>query len=156
MSDYHFFWHGILSQWARTHFTYNGVVYNCCEQAMMAAKAMLFNDQVALAEITSTDSPRTHKAWGRKVKGFDPNIWNANKRRIVHEINYARAESDWPFREALLATGDLILVEASPYDRIWGIGYSAHNALRFRHLWGQNLLGLALTDVRNRIQSEEQ
>jgi hypothetical protein len=57
-------------------------------------------------------------------------------------------------KSMLLATGDRELVEASPKDRIWGVGFGEKNAEKNRHRWGQNLLGRALTDVRTRLREE--
>jgi ribA/ribD-fused uncharacterized protein len=46
----------------------------------------------------------------------------------------------------LLNTGDAIIVEASPYDCIWGIGYGVNDPrCRDPHQWhGQNRLGFNL------------
>lgn len=55
----------------------------------------------------------------------------------------------------LLETGDRLLVEASPYDKIWGVGYSAANAAANEGNWGENLLGKALMRVRDRLRSGE-
>ena len=54
----------------------------------------------------------------------------------------------------LLATGDRLLVEASPLDRVWGVGFTEKNAGANRHRWGQNLLGKALMVVRGRLEEE--
>lgn len=55
----------------------------------------------------------------------------------------------------LLATGERELVEASPMDRVWGIGYGEKKAGLNRHRWGKNLLGKALMDVREQLRKEE-
>lgn len=55
----------------------------------------------------------------------------------------------------LLATGDRELVEASPMDRIWGVGFTERDAGVNRHRWGQNLLGKALMEVRRRLRDED-
>lgn len=55
----------------------------------------------------------------------------------------------------LLATEERELVEASPMDRIWGVGFAEKNAGANRHRWGQNLLGKALMVVRTRLREEE-
>lgn len=46
-------------------------------------------------------------------------------------------------------------MKASPYDRIWGIGFSAANAEVNADYWGENLLGKVLMRVRDRLQTEE-
>ena len=58
-------------------------------------------------------------------------------------------------RAMLLATGERELVEASPMDRVWGIGFSEKNAEMNREKWGRNLLGKALEEVRRRLREEE-
>lgn len=119
---------------------------------MMYRKAILFNDAPTAAEILTTTDPRTQRALGRVVKNFDENTWRANRSAIVEEGSY------WKFKRdptILLGTGEQELVEASPMDRIWGIGYSPGKAdTRDRHKWGMNLLGKALMGARKRIKEE--
>lgn len=50
--------------------------------------------------------------------------------------------------EYLLSTGNREIVEASPVDNIWGIGFSSDNAMENVDKWGQNLLGKTLMKVR--------
>jgi ribA/ribD-fused uncharacterized protein len=64
------------------------------------------------------------------------------------------AEDAENLRAWLLATGDRMLVEASPSDRVWGVGFTEKNAGANRHRWGQNLLGKALMVVRARLEAE--
>lgn len=54
----------------------------------------------------------------------------------------------------LLSTGERELVEASPLDRIWGIGFAEEDAEGKREVWGENLLGRALEGARGRIRAE--
>ncbi|KAI1739571.1 hypothetical protein F4680DRAFT_422006 [Xylaria scruposa] len=58
------------------------------------------------------------------------------------------------FRDVLLATGTRELVEASPFDRIWGIGFGAKDAGNRRGKWGLNLLGRCLMEVREELRRE--
>ncbi|KAI0184370.1 hypothetical protein EV127DRAFT_444399 [Xylaria flabelliformis] len=58
------------------------------------------------------------------------------------------------FRDVLLATGTRELVEASPFDRIWGVGFGAKEAGKKRGKWGLNLLGKCLMDVREELRKE--
>jgi ribA/ribD-fused uncharacterized protein len=134
--------------------------YNSTEQYMMQHKALLFSDDTIAAQIMETSDPRVQKALGRKVRGFREDVWRAHRERIVEEGNW------WKFRNGrgaqgalrplLLATAARELVEASPRDSIWGIGFAKADAEAFREKWGLNLLGKALMRVRERLRAEDQ
>ena len=123
----------------------------------MYHKAIVFDDQEMADRIVLEPEPGKQKALGRKVRGFDKKKWNAEREKIVEEGNW------WKFTQSkecylgkmLLKTGDRLLVEASPYDRIWGVGYGAANAEANQDNWGENLLGKALMRVRGRLRAEE-
>jgi ribA/ribD-fused uncharacterized protein len=171
-----FFWreygdegHGYLSQWYRSPFhnpTDPSIIFQTAEQYMMYAKAVLFNDLPIASEILETTIPKQQKALGRAVKGFDQKVWNANRERIVEEGSYYKFKygvdegdlkddgTGLTLRERLLATADREIVEASPMDKIWGIGFGAKNAENRRAHWGLNLLGKALMKVRDRLRAE--
>ena len=96
------------------------------------------------------------KALGRGVRGFEEPIWRQNRSSIVIEGNYAKFSQSAALREFLVGTKHRVLVEASPVDKIWGIGLGAddphaENPLEWR---GLNLLGFALMDVRERLRCE--
>jgi ribA/ribD-fused uncharacterized protein len=128
---------------------------------MMHRKGVLFapDDPVTL-EILSPDgpvpTPRTLKALGRQVPDFDEKVWNEHRLPIVVQGNYYKFTQNPDLNKLLLATGSRELVEASPRDRIWGVGYGAKNAGKMRSKWGLNLLGKALMEVRERIRKEEE
>lgn len=140
-----------FSQWYDVFFEVDEVQYHTTEQYMMASKARLFNDEETLREIMKAYSPADYKKLGRKVKGFDAIIWDEKKLDIVVEGNKAKFGQNPELKEFLLATGDAILVEASPYDKIWGIGLDRETALNGSvEDWnGENLLGCALMEVRD-------
>jgi ribA/ribD-fused uncharacterized protein len=145
-----------LSQWYPLGFTIDEIYYTTAEHWMMACKARLFGDGEALAAILKANTPAKAKKLGRQVRDFDDTSWKAHARQFVTEGNYAKFTQHPRLRDFLLSTGHAILVEASPYDRIWGIGMgaahpSSQNPLEWR---GTNLLGFALMDVRERIRSE--
>jgi ribA/ribD-fused uncharacterized protein len=145
-----FFWNGWPSQWHPARFTLDGVTYTCAEQFMMAEKARLFGDTETERAILATDSPREHKALGRRVKGFDGERWTAVCLDIVVRANLAKFGQNADLRALLLETGEKTLVEASPLDVIWGIGLAAEDPRATdRSAWrGTNWLGEALMRVR--------
>ncbi|MGV8120593.1 MAG: NADAR family protein [Candidatus Xenobiia bacterium LiM19] len=147
-----FFWKGPLSQWHRCMFTVDNVSYNCAEQYMMAKKAELFGDLKSLERIMSSNSPREQKALGRKVKNFEPKIWNSQAKNHVLKANTAKFSQNPDLKRFLLDTKGLI-VEASPLDTIWGIGLDEDDPRALdRAQWkGTNWLGEVLTKVRTAL-----
>lgn len=143
-----------FSQWFPRAFVIDGVEYESAEHWMMAEKARLFRDDEALAGVLSSTSPAEAKAWGRKVKGFDAGAWSAACSEAVVRGNVAKFSADDDLRTFLLGTGESVIVEASPRDRIWGIGMGASNPdARIPSRWrGKNLLGFALMEARSRIR----
>jgi ribA/ribD-fused uncharacterized protein len=147
------FWSGPFSQWHPSTFVIDGVTYNCAEQYMMAEKARLFGDKSAEAKIMSTSDPDSQKRWGREVRGFDVDKWNAVAQDIVYRASKAKFTQNDDLKATLVATVGTTLVEASPYDTIWGIGLRKEDPRAMdRATWrGTNWLGIALTRVRNEI-----
>jgi len=156
------FWHGPLSQWWYSPFEVEGVKFNCAEQYMMAMKASVFGDEEIYLEIMRADGPHTtqkdftqypraQKALGRKVRGFDSGVWNAVAKPIVLRGNLAKFSQDTNLLEALGMTKGFTLVEASPYDRVWGVGMDDTNPLAFNpNTWdGTNWLGEVLDETRD-------
>jgi len=129
----------------------DGVKYNCCEQYMMYKKALLFNDVDIANEIKLEPSPLRQKELGRKIKGFDPEIWDNNKLGIVWYGNFLKFSQHSDLKERLLLTGDRILAEASPIDLIWGVGLKSFddNILDIKNWKGKNLLGEVLMSIRD-------
>lgn len=147
-----------FSQWYRCSFTAGGHTFGCAEQSMMHGKALLFGDADVAAQILAADHPRQHKALGRKVKPFDAAVWNREREGIVLAGNRAKFTQNPALLELLLATRGTTLVEASPYDKIWGIGLSAgdpraQDPAQWR---GQNLLGKVLTQLRDELLDSAQ
>ena len=152
------FWQppGVFGQWTDSEFVVDGVTYSCAEQFMMAEKARLFGDAVVCAKILASRDPREHKALGRQVAGFDRAVWERACLDIVVRGNLAKFRQNPAMRAALLATGDKLLVEATPFDKIWGVGLRADDPrIHDRANWrGQNLLGEALMRVRAELSAE--
>jgi ribA/ribD-fused uncharacterized protein len=131
-------------------FEVDGVVYPTAEHFMMASKARLFGDEQSAAKILASDDPKTAKALGRTVRGFDHALWVGERFELVTRGNVAKFRQSAELGEFLLATGEAILVEASPTDTVWGIGLAAENPdARVPSRWrGLNLLGFALMRAR--------
>jgi len=150
------FWNGIFSQWYSHDMIIDGVPYNCCEQYMMAEKARLFGDEAALKKIMALKDPKDQKACGRTVKNFDKVKWDAACKTIVYRANMAKF-SDPELNEYLMSFGDDEIVEASPYDTIWGIGLGENDprALDKSKWRGSNWLGEVIMQVRNDLRGKD-
>lgn len=143
-----------LSQWYPCEFEVEGTRYCTTEQYMMAQKAVLFGDQELYEKIMHAGHPREYKALGRQIRNFKQNVWEQHKYEIVLKGNVAKFSQNAELKEFLLGTGERVLVEASPYDRIWGVGIKAEDmAIQNPNNWqGQNLLGFALMEARSLIE----
>lgn len=143
-----------LSQWYPAPFVVNGAIYPTAEHWMMAGKARLFGDHDALDAILAAADPGNAKALGRTVRGFDDGRWEAHRAELVVEGNVHKFAQSPPLHAFLLATRNRVLVEASPRDRIWGIGIGAsHEDAGDPRRWrGENLLGFALMEARSRLR----
>lgn len=139
-----------LSQWYPSPFIVDGYKYATAEHWMMAQKALLFNDPGTFNKIIQSVDPREVKAMGRKIKGFDSAIWDDEKYYIIVEGNVEKFKQNPSLKDYLLSTNNAICVESSPYDKIYGIGLTEHDARGLsHHQWkGENLLGFALMEVR--------
>ena len=142
-----------LSQWFPSEFAVEGDTYATAEHWMMAEKARLFGDEEIRTKILACESPGKARALGRRVREFDDAIWRARRVDIVVQGNVHKFSQHEDLRRFLVNTGTKILVEASPYDCIWGIGLRAtdSDACSPARWQGQNLLGFALMAVRERL-----
>ncbi|KAH6651140.1 hypothetical protein F5144DRAFT_589433 [Chaetomium tenue] len=174
---------GYLSQWYACAFTDDTdptIVYPTAEHYMMYQKALLFSDPAMASQILQAEHPRQVKALGRQVANFTDQTWNAHREAIVRRGNRLKftrpanpADGMWrvaplpgreeaeaegavstTIRELLLRTGEREIVETSPMDRVWGIGFGAARAGSVRGRWGLNLLGKALVAVRDELRKE--
>lgn len=144
------------SQWFSCKFNIGGRTFNCAEQWMMYSKAILFNDKSTAQLILNSRSPKEQKALGRKVKNFDQARWDRYAKAIVFVGNLAKFSQYPELYDQLVATAGTTLVEASPYDSIWGIGLKQdHPDARQRDRWrGLNWLGFTLTILRDKMMTD--
>ncbi|MGA5347836.1 NADAR family protein [Streptomyces griseoincarnatus] len=143
-----------LSQWWPSPFTVDGVEYATAEHWMMTAKARLFGDAEGERRVLAAGHPAAAKKAGRLVRGFDEEVWRRERFGIVVEGSVHKFAAHGELRSFLLGTGDRVLVEASPVDRVWGTGLAAdadaaNDPTRWR---GPNLLGFALMEARRRLR----
>jgi ribA/ribD-fused uncharacterized protein len=148
---------GPLSQWwgaykgQESPFQESGwQIYNCCEQYMMSKKAWLFKDYETLLKMEKEKKPAVQKELGRQVKNFNSKAWDEAKFNIVVKGNELKFSQNPELKEFLLSTYPYILVEAAPWDKVWGCGTGPEDERTFDvNRWqGQNLLGSALMKVR--------
>jgi ribA/ribD-fused uncharacterized protein len=164
-----FFWHGWPSQSFPSPFEVDSVRYDCAEQFMMAEKARLFGDTRMVYDAFDI-SPASvldagcgpglyaknrhrgdHEVW---AVDFAPEMVAQRCREIVRRGNFAKFTQNHDLRDLLLRTGELMLAEASPTDRIWGIGLAASDerAVHPTQWLGKNWLGKALMRVRAELR----
>jgi len=156
--SYYYFWKtkSPFSNWYPATYTLDGIEFNCSEQGVMWAKAKLFGDETVAEQILNCNpnQQKKMKDLGRKVSNFDQKKWDEHKVNIYKNHNRAKYTQNNTLKHFLLSTGNKTLVEASPYDRIWGIGLTEENAKkRNPNTWpGQNLLGKLLTEIKNELK----
>ncbi len=135
-------------------YPYTGHRFNCCEQAMMFGKAIVFQDFDTADKILTETNPREQKALGRQIKNFDQQYWEKVRLSLVTMVNLHKFRQNPELAEELISTGQLVLVEASPVDFVWGCGTDDQNEDTYDvQKWqGLNLLGRALMRVREQLQ----
>jgi hypothetical protein len=114
----------ILSQWFPSPFAYDSRHYTCAEQWMMAEKARIFGDEETRELILNASTPKEMKALGRSIRGFNEDKWRQCREAVVMKGSLLKFAQNASMKQFLLST-DGVLVEASPYDSIWGIGTAA-------------------------------
>ncbi|MFE3543382.1 NADAR family protein [Nocardia sp. NPDC059177] len=142
-----------LSQWWPAAFTVDGIEFATAEHYMMWRKAVLFDDAVTAGRILAVPHPSQAKKLGRQIRAFDDAVWQGARFEIVVAGSIAKFGSDEALRRYLVGTGKRVLVEASPVDRIWGIGLAVDDprATDPAQWKGLNLLGFALMRARDAL-----
>ncbi len=144
-----------LSQWWPVRFTVDDVDFATAEHYMMWRKALLFDDYDIAEKVLAATHPGAAKKLGRSIRGFADDTWVEHRFGIVVSGNLAKFGQHAELRRFLLDTGDRVLVEASPVDRIWGVGLTADDPrIESPAGWkGLNLLGFALMEARERLRA---
>lgn len=147
MSKYHFFYGGPLSNW----YPVNGNLSCTSEKLFMQLKATTFNDLESLKLINYSSHPSEAKKFGRSIANFNEDVWDLIKYDCMMSALEFKLYTCPEFEAELRATNNKVIVEASPTDRVWGIGYSAETAEKHVDNWGENLLGKALMEIRSML-----
>ncbi len=145
-----------LSQWYPAGFKEEGIYYATSEHYMMAKKALLFQDNYRYQQILQASHPKEAKALGRQVANFDRATWDQHKTAIVTRANYLKFQQNEELLQFLIETKEYALIEASPVDRIWGIGLGEEDPLIHQiDAWeGKNLLGFSIMAARDQLLRE--
>ena len=153
-----YFWNGIYSNWHPAQFTDpdTNIRFFNSEQCFMWYKAKAFGDTASQGFIERETNPKQVKELGRQVKGYNDAVWAGERYNIMVRVNMWKFTQNEDLLKELLATGSKTMVEASPYDKVWGVGLLEDDPLILdKENWeGQNLLGIALMEVRDRIRKE--
>lgn len=154
-NGYVLFWGGCFSNFYPCNIIFEDKEFKSSEQLFMYQKAMYFHDEDTANEILKAKTPKEAKALGRKVKNFNDKDWAYGREYAMRTALIAKFKQNEDLKKELISDkyNDLEFVEASPYDRIWGIGYDAEHAFDvIEDFWGQNLLGKLLNQVRDYIK----
>ena len=145
-----------LSNWFYSDFVKDGVMYTSMEQYMMHRKALTFGDTEIAEKIMSASDFGEIKALGRQVQNYDDRVWSGIRQIVIYEGLLEKFRQNPRLKEHLLAPGDALLAECAFNDRIWAIGLTMQDSNRFDiEKWrGQNLLGFALMQVREKLSRE--
>ena len=141
-----------FSNWTLSPYIHEGVIFKSSEHGMMYEKAKLFDPSMR-EDIVNAGHPRDVKALGRKIANFDPEVWDQMSVKLFVPHLVSKFTQNETFKAELLGTGDRVIAEASPYDKVWGIGLAPDNpkALIMRNWNGENRLGIALMLARDVI-----
>ena len=159
--EYVFFYKDWLSNYQKTNFTveWKGTTYtfSSTEKGFMYIKAITFGDLVTASKIMKTDDPNQCRKLGRQVKGYKDSEWEEIRYDVFYTLNWAKYTQDKELQKKLLDPkfDGKKFVEASPIDKIWGIGYAEDNPnIEYAQIyWGKNYLGRILTNIRKRLKA---
>ncbi len=155
---YVLFWETCFSNFFPCKIKYEGATFLSSEHLFMYLKAMDFEDEDIAAQIIKAGTPKEAKALGRQVKNFDESYWAEFREESMKIAVYEKFKQNPELQEELLNKKYCghRFVEASPLDKIWGIGLHYDDVLcDCSDNWqGLNLLGKVLDKVRAALINE--
>ncbi|KAE8851050.1 hypothetical protein HRS9122_01337 [Pyrenophora teres f. teres] len=133
------------------------IPFTTAEQSYMYLKSLYFSHSPTCTRILSTTDPKLCKKLGSSVPNFSAYHWDRVKQRVARVVNWYKFTDprNAAMKAVLLGTGERELAEASPRDRVWGIGFRKEKAEGRRAEWGENLLGRVVVGVRGRVRGWE-
>lgn len=144
-----------LSQWWPSNFTENEIVYKTVGHYILSWKAKLFGDIKTANAILNKRFPKDVKELSRTISNFNADVWNDYKYTIAKQGNYLKFSQNDALKQFLITTGNTIIVEANPSDKVWGIGLTEDESIaKNPNNWeGQNLFGFTLMEVRDELKN---
>jgi ribA/ribD-fused uncharacterized protein len=132
----------------------DGITFPTVEHYFQWSKAKMFGDTDIQAKILKTASPKSVKSYGKKVKGFDEESWNAKKDEVMRTAVKAKLMQHPDILKKLRDTGDRPIAEADPRGKYWGIGTSSDTSkAKDVAKWpGQNKMGKILMELRTELK----
>lgn len=107
-----------LSQWFKSPFVIDGITYATAEHYMMAAKAQLFNDNVALEKIRCSTDPAEVKKLGRQIVGYSDDVWQAHRFDVVKRANLAKFSQNENLRTFLRNTNVQVKFDIAHFKKV--------------------------------------
>ena len=163
---YVFFYKDWLSNYQATDFCFPSkatpiFTFTSTEQGFMYFKALYFNDYEKADEIYNTlNNPGLCRRLGRSVKGYDDECWSKIRYGIFNDLVYQKFLQDKKLQEKLLSPefDGKLFVEASPIDKIWGVGLDENDPLILdqKNWKGLNYLGQIITSVRDTLKQKKE
>jgi ribA/ribD-fused uncharacterized protein len=153
--------YGFLSLKWVVDIEFKGTIYNSAWQAIAAEIAKSFNDQENLNKIMLAESPDAIDYSVDDVPGdkeVNETKWADLTKQLLYDVNLAKFNQYPELAARLLETRSAQLGAYEPDDNLIGIGISLDNIQSRNPVsWtGQNLLGKALMDIRDKIRVEKE
>lgn len=98
--------------------------------SFMSLKPLHFGDIETAERILLAETPKEAKTLGREVRNFDEKSWNEVKIQKMYLALEGKFSQNKDLMDKLKdpALNGKFFVEASPFDRVWGIGYDQDHA----------------------------
>eukprot|EP01088_Endostelium_zonatum_P021078 TRINITY_DN8094_c0_g1_i1.p1 TRINITY_DN8094_c0_g1~~TRINITY_DN8094_c0_g1_i1.p1 ORF type:complete len:797 (+),score=253.18 TRINITY_DN8094_c0_g1_i1:114-2504(+) len=158
--EFVFFWYGWPGRHEPCDFADDKFVrYWSVQQYYLAEKARSVEDYPRVKQIMrSTDEDKLRKVQKEMKLARKDMSWGEEiDRDIMRRGNEMKFRQNEKLRGRLLATGEKTLVEASPFDKDWGIGMAANDIrVEDKKRWkGKNWMGESLMSVREVLRNED-